>query len=226
MDAMTSSRLDPLLARRLADVGLDAGGFGEPGHAWHRMHARFGRRITLVDRYELEAASRGMRPEQLDRHERERLTQEVFAVQYPELKIIPFSGRQQADPVEVVPYSEEWAASFAEWRKRLRKVLGEVAVRIEHVGSTAVAGIPAKPVVDIQVSVLDAEDEAVYAPAIEALGVAFRSREPGHRYFRPARGSATLGADSRVYGGRRVGAGAPALPRLPPGSRGGSGRVR
>jgi GrpB-like predicted nucleotidyltransferase (UPF0157 family) len=95
------------------------------------------------------------------------------------------SGRPVADPVEVVPYSDEWADSFQVWRKRLSEVLGEAAVRIEHVGSTAVAGLEAKPIIDIQVSVVDVEDEDACVPAIEALGVSLRFREPGHRYFRP-----------------------------------------
>ena len=58
--------------------------------------------------------------------------------------------------------------------------------RIHHIGSTAVLGLAAKPVIDILVAVRDAEDEDAYVPAIEAVGVALRSREPGHRYFRPA----------------------------------------
>jgi GrpB-like predicted nucleotidyltransferase (UPF0157 family) len=68
--------------------------------------------------------------------------------------------------------------------ERLRARLA--ALRIEHVGSTAVPGLPAKPIVDVQVSVHDVEDESSYAPAIEGLGVALRSRDLGHRYFRPA----------------------------------------
>jgi GrpB-like predicted nucleotidyltransferase (UPF0157 family) len=180
--------LDPQLARRLAEVGLDPADFGEPGQAWRRLHARFGRRATLVDRYALEAARRGVRPEQLDRDERARLTREVLSVQYPELEFTPSSGRPVADPIEVVAYREAWAASFGEWRKRLRAALGAAAVRIEHVGSTAVPGLPAKPIVDIQVSVRDVEDEASYVPAIEELGVPLRYRESGHRYFRPGGG--------------------------------------
>lgn len=77
-------------------------------------------------------------------------------------------------------------ASFAAWRERLRRVLGEAARRIEHVGSTAVPGLAAKPIIDAQVSVRDAEDEGSYVPAIEDIGVLLRLRKPGHRYFRPA----------------------------------------
>jgi GrpB-like predicted nucleotidyltransferase (UPF0157 family) len=68
-------------------------------------------------------------------------------------------------------------------------VLGEFALRIDHVGSTAVPGLPAKPVIDIQVSVTDISDEDSYRPAIESLGLPLRGREPDHRFFRPSAGS-------------------------------------
>jgi GrpB-like predicted nucleotidyltransferase (UPF0157 family) len=150
------------------------------------LHDRFGRRATLIDRYALEAARRGLRPEQLAPEERARLTREVLAAQYPGIEFTAASGRPVAEPVEVVAYSDEWAHSFEAWRRRLSEALGEAAVRIEHVGSTAVPGLEAKPIIDIQVSVVDVEDEDAYVPAIEALGVSLRFREPGHRYFRPA----------------------------------------
>lgn len=169
-----NSRLRALLA----EAGLDPDDFGDPGEAWRLLHERFGRRITLVDRYELERR-------ELDREERAELAREVLAVQYPDAE---FAGRPGGDPVEVVPYDPSWPDAFEEWRRRLAEALGETAVRIEHVGSTAVAGLAAKPVVDVQVSVPDVEDEAAYVPGIEALGVPLRFREPGHRYFRPPAG--------------------------------------
>ena len=183
---MDASHLDPSLAHRLAEVGLDPACFGDPQQAWQRLHERFGRRATLIDRYALEAARRGVRPEQLAAEERTRVTREVLAVQYPGIEFTAASGRLVADPVEVVPYSDQWADSFEAWRKRLSEALGEAALRIEHVGSTAVPGLEAKPIIDIQVSVVDVEEEEEYVAAIEALGVSLRFREPGHRYFRPA----------------------------------------
>jgi GrpB-like predicted nucleotidyltransferase (UPF0157 family) len=183
--AVVPSSLDPQLARRLADVGLDTADFGDPGQAWRRLHSRFGRRATLVDRYALEAARRGVRPEELDRDERARLTREVLSVQYPGLEFTASSGRPVADPIEVVAYRDAWVASFGEWRKRLHSALGETAVRIEHVGSTAVEGLPAKPIVDVQVSVRDVEDEASYVSAIEELGVSSRFRSRAQVYYRP-----------------------------------------
>jgi GrpB-like predicted nucleotidyltransferase (UPF0157 family) len=64
-------------------------------------------------------------------------------------------------------------------------VLGVTALRIEHVGSTAVPGLPAKPVIDIQVSVADPELESAYVPKVESLGIQLRSRDAMHRFFRP-----------------------------------------
>jgi GrpB-like predicted nucleotidyltransferase (UPF0157 family) len=63
--------------------------------------------------------------------------------------------------------------------------LGPAALRIEHVGSTAVPGLAAKPVIDVQVSVADIDEEPSFVPHIEAAGVKMRAREAGHRYFRP-----------------------------------------
>lgn len=171
---MVSERLRALLV----EAGLDPDDFGQPGEAWRLLHERFGRRITLVDRYELEGR-------ELGRKERAALARQVLAVQYPGAQ---FAGRPRGDPIEVVPYDPSWSDAFEGWRRRLAEALGETAVRIEHVGSTAVPGLAAKPVIDVQVSVPDVEDEAAYVAAIEAIGVPLRFREPGHRYFRPAAG--------------------------------------
>lgn len=93
------------------------------------------------------------------------------------------------EPVRVVPYDPAWPARFEVFRDRLAAVLGPVAGRIEHVGSTSVPGLPAKPVIDIQVSVPDVEAEAAYRPPIESCGWPLSAREPGHRYFRPPNGA-------------------------------------
>ena len=64
------------------------------------------------------------------------------------------------DPVVIVPYRESWAAEFNALSARLQMALGPRALRIEHVGSTSVAGLAAKDVIDVQVSV-SALDEHV-----------------------------------------------------------------
>jgi GrpB-like predicted nucleotidyltransferase (UPF0157 family) len=181
--------VDPALARRLEAVGLEPAAFGEPAAAWRLLREQFGRRVTLVDRYALEAAHRGVAPESLDEGERERLVREVAPILFPKLERAPGAGWSR-DPVELVPYRAEWPTDFARRRERLLAELGPTAIRIEHVGSTAVPGLAAKPVVDIQVSVPDVEDVSAFRPAIERAGVSFRLREAEHCLFRPPDGEA------------------------------------
>src|SRR5207253_7595500 len=74
------------------------------------------------------------------------------------------------------------------WKDRLLAAIAPPPRRIDHVGSTAVPGLTAKPVIDIQVSVDDIRNESTYVPAIESLGVQLRSRDDDHRFFRPFAG--------------------------------------
>ena len=70
----------------------------------------------------------------------------------------------------------------------MRVALGATAKRIDHVGSTAVPGLPAKPVIDVQVSVPDLRDKDAYRPQIEGLGYPLRYRSPERSFFRPPKG--------------------------------------
>lgn len=80
-----------------------------------------------------------------------------------------------------------WRTRFETEHRRIVDALGD-GVRVEHVGSTAVPGLVAKPIVDVQVSVADVRDEASYIPALVAAGYEVRVRERGHRMLRtPAR---------------------------------------
>ena len=97
-------------------------------------------------------------------------------------------GEPSGEPVELLDVDGSWADRFEGVARAIRDALGPVAARVDHVGSTAVPGIAAKPIVDVQLSVPDIEDEDAYRPALEALGWPMRSREPGHRYFRTPRG--------------------------------------
>jgi len=103
--------------------------------------------------------------------------------------VLAASERPELEPVEIAPYEENWLELFAAWRESLSHALGATAKRIEHVGSTAVPGLAAKPTVDIEVSVDDLEDESRYVPQIEALGVQLRNRDFEHRFFRPFSGT-------------------------------------
>lgn len=89
--------------------------------------------------------------------------------------------------VEVVPHDPLWADVYKAEAARLEEALGALALSIEHVGSTAVPDLPAKPVIDIHLAVADPADEAAYAPMIERLGYGLVHREPDwfeHRMFR------------------------------------------
>ncbi|MEJ7703164.1 MAG: GrpB family protein [Geodermatophilaceae bacterium] len=89
------------------------------------------------------------------------------------------------DVITIVDYDPAWPDRFAAWRQVLRAALGTTAVHIEHVGSTSVPGLAAKPIVDVQISVADVANEEAYAPELGAIGLQLRSRDTFHRYFRP-----------------------------------------
>ncbi|MCA1676385.1 MAG: GrpB family protein [Actinobacteria bacterium] len=88
--------------------------------------------------------------------------------------------------MRVVLYDPRWPARFAELGRRLRNALGEVAVRIDHIGSTAVVGLAAKPVIDIQISVAGLEPVDPFREPLERLGFVYRAdnTERTKRYFR------------------------------------------
>jgi GrpB-like predicted nucleotidyltransferase (UPF0157 family) len=92
--------------------------------------------------------------------------------------------------VVIVSYDSAWPRRFAELGAALRTALGPVALRIDHTGSTAIPGLDAKPIIDIQVSVTSFEPLAAYRDPIEQLGYVFRSRNPDRtkRYFRERAG--------------------------------------
>jgi GrpB-like predicted nucleotidyltransferase (UPF0157 family) len=109
------------------------------------------------------------------------------------------TGGPRNDPIELADYDPAWPARFEAMRARLAAALGNTARRIDHVGSTAVPGLAAKPVIDIQVSVTDVTDANVFRAPIEAQGFEERLVEIGHHYFRPPPGYqvhvCTIGSD-------------------------------
>jgi GrpB-like predicted nucleotidyltransferase (UPF0157 family) len=81
-------------------------------------------------------------------------------------------------PVELAEYDPEWPQLYEREAARIREALGERALVLEHVGSTAVPGLVAKPRIDILLVVADSADEAVYVSPLEAAGYVLRIREP------------------------------------------------
>lgn len=90
------------------------------------------------------------------------------------------------DPVEIVEYDRGWAVAFAVLGAAFRDALGAAAVRIDHIGSTAVPGLAAKPVIDVQVSVRSLEPVDPFRDPLERLGFVYRADNPERtkRYFR------------------------------------------
>lgn len=99
------------------------------------------------------------------------------------LRAMLVNGLQPAR-VTLVEHDPAWAARFASRAAQLRQVLGARARLVEHVGSTSVPGLVAKPVVDIVVGIDDPDDEPAYLPDLLAAGYLLRVREPGHRALR------------------------------------------
>jgi GrpB-like predicted nucleotidyltransferase (UPF0157 family) len=89
--------------------------------------------------------------------------------------------------VVLVAYSDEWPERFERERGDIIAALGDLALAIDHVGSTAVPTLKAKPVIDITLVVPDTTNENSYLPALENIGYVFRMREPDwfeHRLLR------------------------------------------
>lgn len=95
------------------------------------------------------------------------------------------------DQWRIAPYNPEWINMFTDIGLRLKDSLQELAIRIDHVGSTSVVGLEAKPIVDIQISVLNYEDVLSYKSKIESVGFVLREENPDRtkRYFREVSGS-------------------------------------
>jgi len=96
--------------------------------------------------------------------------------------------------VEVVPYNPSWPVLFEKERKLLQDILGDIPVAIHHIGSTAVPGLAAKPIIDIlmevtSVNALDGFNDELSAVGYEARG---EFGIPGRRYFKK-------GGDERTH---------------------------
>jgi len=106
----------------------------------------------------------------------------------PDVTDIDVIGGTEIRQLEVVDYDPGWADTYGEHEERLRTALRDRDVAIEHIGSTSVPGLAAKPIIDILVTVDDITAEEDYLPGLLAADYVLRVREPGHRLVRtPAR---------------------------------------
>jgi GrpB-like predicted nucleotidyltransferase (UPF0157 family) len=96
-------------------------------------------------------------------------------------------GEIEQPTIVIADYNPEWPERFRQEEVRIRAALGEAALAVEHIGSTSVPGLTAKPILDILLVVEDSGEEATYLPAMEGAGYVLRVREPDfdeHRMFR------------------------------------------
>lgn len=90
-------------------------------------------------------------------------------------------------PILIVDYDDSWPAQYKEVVARIRAALGAAVLAVEHIGSTAIPGLAAKPIIDIDLTLADPVNEAAYVPALEHAGFILRRREPAwhqHRLLR------------------------------------------
>ena len=92
-------------------------------------------------------------------------------------------------PIRLCPYDRRWPEQFRREVEKLRAALGDRALAVEHVGSTSVPGLCAKPILDILLLVADADREEDYVPGLTAAGYALRIREPDWFQHRMLRGT-------------------------------------
>ena len=102
-------------------------------------------------------------------------------------------GGREHVAIRVVDYDQQWPRRFEDTAERVRGALGGKALSVEHIGSTSVPGLAAKPIVDMLLTVADVTDEAAYVPMLESIGFVLRVREPGHRMLR------TVGRDTHLH---------------------------
>lgn len=98
----------------------------------------------------------------------------------------PLSGQ-----IRIMDYDAQWPELFRCEADRIRALLGPRALRIEHVGSTSVPGLAAKPIIDMLLVVADSADEGAYVAPLVAAGYVLRIREPNWHEHRMLRGPDT-----------------------------------
>lgn len=97
-----------------------------------------------------------------------------------------FIGGRESSRIILSRYDPRWAQRYEYERSSIASAMGDRIKRIEHIGSTSVPGLAAKPIIDVLVAVDDVEDDAAYGSPLKTIGYVLRVREIGHRMFRSA----------------------------------------
>ena len=80
--------------------------------------------------------------------------------------------------ISLAPYDPGWPSLFTQMKGQIQAALGDAVLLLEHVGSTSVPGLSAKPIIDMVMAVADSSDEAAYVKPLEQKGYTLRIREP------------------------------------------------
>lgn len=102
----------------------------------------------------------------------------------PDVTTVEIVGGIEKRELVLADYDERWPERYADHERRIRAALGPTAVQVEHIGSTSVPGLAAKPIIDILVTVEDLTAEEDYLDRLLDAGYVLRVREPGHRLVR------------------------------------------
>ncbi|QIK66730.1 GrpB family protein [Nocardioides sp. HDW12B] len=102
----------------------------------------------------------------------------------PEVTEVELVGGVEKRELVLVDHDPGWAATYAGHERRISAALGAAAVQVEHIGSTSVPGLAAKPIIDVLVTVGDVTAEEDYLDPLLEAGYVLRVREPGHRLVR------------------------------------------
>jgi GrpB-like predicted nucleotidyltransferase (UPF0157 family) len=94
-------------------------------------------------------------------------------------------------PIQLAQPDPAWPDMFAREALRICSVLGDRVHLLEHVGSTSIPGLPAKPIIDIVMAVTDSADESSYVLPLEQAGYSLRIREPHWHEHRVLKGPDT-----------------------------------
>jgi GrpB-like predicted nucleotidyltransferase (UPF0157 family) len=114
-------------------------------------------------------------------------TPEEITRHHDEGEVVHVGAHPTGYVVRIEEPDPTWPHRYAELEHQISTALGERLLAIQHIGSTSVPGLPAKPIIDIDVAVADPDDEAAYVPALESLGLVHWLTEPDwhqHRLFK------------------------------------------
>ncbi len=106
----------------------------------------------------------------------------MAALPEPDPEVI--EGVEPAVQIVLTEYDPSWVDRYEQLRARIAAALGADALRLEHIGSTSVPGLTAKPIIDILLVVADVDEDETFLPRLVDGGFVLRRREPGHRLLR------------------------------------------